>query len=115
MVCRRHGLHTQAPAEAENQVRQQLELAGLRRKVQIVGSSCSVGAAAKGFDGLIERSCRGSSAALKHHVFEDIGDAFFAKMHSAAAGKTIKIKANEWRIVPRWRHATGATGQTPVI
>ena len=84
-------------------------------KVHIVESGSSVAAAAKRFDGLIELSCREATAALEHHVFKEMGDAFFTRTFTAAAGLAPKIKAGEWRVGHRCGHATGAIGQTPVI
>ena len=83
--------------------------------MHIVESSCGIAAAAKGFDGFIECSCSEATAALEHHVFEEMGDAFFARAFTAAAGLAPKIKAGEWRIGHRCSHATGAIGQSPVI
>jgi hypothetical protein len=48
-------------------------------------------------------------------VFKEVGDAFFARALTAAAGLAPKVKAGEWRIGHRCSHATGAVGQSPVI
>jgi ketosteroid isomerase-like protein len=84
-------------------------------KVHIVKSCCGIAAAAKGFDGFIECSCGEPPTSFKDHVFKEVGDAFFARALTAAAGLAPKIKAGEWRIGHRCRHATGAIWQTPVV